>query len=332
MMETGQAERTSETSALLYVTTAVLMLSTVTPVMKSLLEHHDLSPFEIVCLRVFIAFVCLFIVTMTGPWQELLRLTGRDGLRMALLGILGVGGAYGLASWALVHTSVSHYSLIYSLHPTLTALLSLVLRKDSANAVKIAGIALSLCGCLFALPDWLFDREVGFGDLLVFLFTLSAATCVVLSTGMVKRYGAAATTTVMFGSSLFFLLLGTLFWPAFLWLPISFSSGILIAYIGIATAAVFFLRNLSLRFLTPTTVGAFHNLVPVFGILMAHWFLDEPITPHMLVGGAAILTGIELVRRGEGASRYRRETIVTPSPPSARSPGRAAAAYGEVVK
>jgi drug/metabolite transporter (DMT)-like permease len=320
MMTPAYAEQTSETTPLLYVTTAVLMLSTVSPVTKVLLQDGDLSPFNLAYFRVLIAFVCLFIVTMASSWHGLLNLTVKDVAQMALLGILGVGLAYGLASWALVHTSVSHYCFIYSLHPTLTALLSLLLGKERASVVKIAGIALAFFGCLFALPDWMFDQEVGFGDLLVLLFTLSAATCVVLSTGVVKRHGATVTTTVMFGSSVAFLMLGALFREVPWGFHVGFSSGLLIAYIGVATAVVFFLRNLSLRFLTPATVGAFHNLVPAFGILIAYLFLDEPITPPMLVGGAVVLAGVELVRRGSAAAPLFKEAIVTSSLPSAQSP------------
>lgn len=298
MTLSGPAEPHAGRSPLLYVTAAVLTLSTVTPIMKTVLRHNDIAPFDLVCLRVLIAFSCLVVITLAGPWQELRQMMGGDVVRLTFLGILGVGIAYGFAGWALAYTSVSHYSLIYSLHPTFTALLSLALKKDRASSVKIAGIALSLCGCLYAIPEGLHDQAVGFGDSLVLLFTLSAATCVVLSTGMVKRYGAAAATTVMFGTSLFFLLLGAMFWSIPSRLHVTLSSGLLIAYIGIATAAVFFLRNLSLQFLTPATVGAFHNLVPVFGILMASLFLGEPITANMIIGGAATLAGVELVRRG----------------------------------
>lgn len=298
MTTASHAEPTKGSHPLLYVTAAVLMLSTVTPVMKSVMRQSEIAPLDLVCLRVLIAFSCLVVVTLTGPWQDLLRMSGGDVVRLTLLGILGVGVAYGLAGWALVYTNVSHYSLIYSLHPTLTALLSLLLGKDRPSSLKLAGIALSLCGCLFAIPEGLHDQAVGFGDLLVLLFTLSAATCVVLSAGMVKRYGAAAATTVMFGTGLFFLLLGTLFWSIPSRLHVTLSNGLLIAYVGFATAAVFLLRNLSLQFLTPATVGAFHNLVPVFGILLAGLFLDEPITANMVVGGTITLLGVELVRRG----------------------------------
>lgn len=298
-MMIGLPDRSTDTIPVLYVTAAVLMLSTVTPVTKNLLAHGELAPMELVGLRILIAFSCLILVTLAGPWQDLLRMKGGDVARLTLLGILGVGLAYGFAGWSLAYTSVSHYSLIYSLNPVFTALFSLLLRKDRASALKVGGIVLSLSGCLVAMPEGFQDREVRFGDLLVLLFTLSASACIVLSADVVKRHGAAAATTVMFGSSLlFFLLLGTVFWSIPPGLRLTASNGLLVAYIGVATAAVFFLRNLSLRSLSPATVGAFHNLVPIFAIVMASVFLGEPVTLRMVEGGCATLAGVEMVRRG----------------------------------
>ena len=289
--------------------------------MKEVIRHGDLSPFELVCLRIFIAFTCLFLVTMAGPWKELLTLPWVDVLRLTLLGILGVGLAYGLAGWALLYTSVTHYSLIYSLNPSFTALFSFLMKRDQPTAWKIIGICLSITGCILAIPEGFHDLGVGFGDLLVLLFTIAASSTIVLSTGMVKRYGAATATTVMFGSGLFFLLLGAMVWSVPYRLHLTLSNGLLVTYIGIATAAVFFLRNLSSRFLPPTTVGAFHNLTPIFGILLAYLFLDETVTLQMIIGGMVTLTGVELVRRGrQEGETYLSAAIVTPSPPSTRSP------------
>jgi len=158
------AEHQHETPPLLYLTSAVLLLSTVSPVMKEVIRHGDLSPFELVCLRIFIAFTCLFLVTMAGPWKELLTLPWVDVLRLTLLGILGVGLAYGLAGWALLYTSVTHYSLIYSLHPSFTALFSFLMKRDRPTAWKIIGICLSITGCILAIPEGFHDLAFGCGD------------------------------------------------------------------------------------------------------------------------------------------------------------------------
>lgn len=297
-MITNHTESHHDAAPLLYLTSAVLMLSTVTPVMKEVVRHRDMSPFEVVSLRIFIAFICLFLVTVAGSWKELLNFRWMDVVRLTLLGILGVGLAYGLAGWALLYTNVTHYSLIYSLHPSFTALFSFLMKKDRLSSLKITGILLSVAGCVLALPEGFHDLAVGFGDALVLLFTISAAATVVLSSGIVKRYGAAITTMVMFGSGLLFLLLGGIVWSVPYSLHMTRANSPWIAYVGIATATVFLLRNLSLKFLTPTTVGAFHNLTPVFGILLAYLFLDEPVTLQMIIGGTTALVGVEFARRG----------------------------------
>jgi len=114
---------------------------------------------------------------------------------------------------------------------------------------------------------------------------------------MVKRYGALTANTVMFGSSSLLLLAGAIAWTELPREPLSLLTLSLIVFIGCATAAVFLLRFTSLRSLTPTTVGGFHNLVPVFTLLFAYLFLGEAPALHSIIGGVAILGGVELVRR-----------------------------------
>ncbi|MBI3604264.1 MAG: hypothetical protein HY205_07445, partial [Nitrospirae bacterium] len=85
-MITNHTESHHDAAPLLYLTSAVLMLSTVTPVMKEVVRHKDMSPFEVVSLRIFIAFICLFLVTVAGSWKELLNFRWMDVVRLTLLG------------------------------------------------------------------------------------------------------------------------------------------------------------------------------------------------------------------------------------------------------
>ncbi|MEW6542280.1 MAG: DMT family transporter [Nitrospirota bacterium] len=294
----SHSDSSRDSTSLVYLLSAMLMLSTVSPVTKDVLKEGTIPPFELVCLRLLIAFLFLFLIALTGPRQELFGLTWKDVFRLTLLGLLGVGVAYGCAAWALLYTSVTHYALIYSLNPSLTALFSFLMRKERLSLAKVSGILLSLAGCLLSIPEGFQDRGVGFGDALVFVFTVSASASIVLSSGIVRRYGAPIATTVMFGSSTFILLFGGLVWSVPYNLHLTVKDGFWILYIGLATAGVFVLRHLSLRALSPVTVGAFHNLVPIFGVVLAYLFLDEPVTAQMVLGGATILTGVELVRRG----------------------------------
>jgi drug/metabolite transporter (DMT)-like permease len=275
------------------------MLSSFAPATKYILQHSDLIPLDLACVRVMIGFLFLTVITLMWDRTELFYLRPMDVLRLSVLGVLGVGLSYAVAAWSLLHTTVTHYVLIYSLTPSFTALFSFLMGRDQANVLKVTGIFTSFVGCMISVSEG-FHRvraDFGYGDALVFLFTVMISATIVWSAGIVKRYGAMVANTVMFGSSFVLLLLGTLLWGELPRERLSLMTLSLIIYIGVATAGVFMLRYLALQSVTPATVGAFHNLVPVCTILLAYVLLGEALEPHTIIGGATILAGIELVRR-----------------------------------
>jgi hypothetical protein len=86
----------------------------------------------------------------------------------------------------------------------------------------------------------------------------------------------------------------------FIAVPLAFSALALwsaVLFIGLGTAGVFLLRCRSLQSLPPATVGAYHNLIPICTIAIAHWYLGEPLTGPTVIGALAVLLGTELVRR-----------------------------------
>ncbi|WP_447975114.1 DMT family transporter [Nitrospira sp. Kam-Ns4a] len=278
---------------------AVLVLSTMSPVTKELLRQGTVAPFDFLWFRVLLACLFLTAIALVTSRRELAALAWPDALRLSLLGMLAVGLGYGCAAWGLMYTTVTHYVLIYSLQPSFTALFSCLMRQERMDGLTLTGIALSLLGCFISVSEGRLRpvHETGFGDALVLLFTVTGSAGIVLSTGAVRRYGPTTVTTVMFGSSALALALATGLWSVPSHALPTATEGIMLAYVGIATAAVFLLRSVSLKSLTPTTVGAFHNLVPVLGTLWAHLFLGEPLGPPTIIGGLTILAGVELVRR-----------------------------------
>jgi drug/metabolite transporter (DMT)-like permease len=63
---------------------------------------------------------------------------------------------------------------------------------------------------------------------------------------------------------------------------------------GFANVIVFH----GVKLLGPTRVTAFQFLVPALAVALAAVFLGEPIRPIQIVGGAVILAGVALLRRG----------------------------------
>lgn len=277
----------------------MVMLSSFAPAIKQILLQSGMPALDLTCLRVGVGWVFLSLIAVTWDRYELSLLTRRDVLKLALLGLVGVGLPYAVAVWSLMYTTVTHYVLIYSLTPAITAGFSAVFAKERMTGLKSLGIACSVLGCLMAVTEGL-DAAAGFarGDALAFLFSMLIAGFLVGSTQLVKRYGAMAANTVMFGSSFFVLTPLTFLLAPPPPDPLSLSAIGLIVYVGVATAAVFLLRYLALQSLPPSTVGVFHNLVPILSIGMAALLLGEALDVHTVIGGAGILAGVEMVRRG----------------------------------
>ena len=289
---------------LLYLLAAVVLLSSITPAIKYVFQHSDLHPIALAGFRVTIGFVFLFFSTMLWDRRNTKDVVGVNTVPLTLLGLLGVA-SYAVAAWGLLHTSVTHYILIYSLMPAFTAILSFLLRTEEMRSFKIVGIVVSFAGCVIAI--WGDGHELGagsgLGDGLVLLFTLMMAAYIVLSSGIAKRVSPLPANTVMFGGSslmlsLVMVLFGSMGWGAPTSEAISPVIIALVVYVGSATAAVFLFRYISQQSLSPTTVGVYHNLVPVFTIFIACLCFDEGLEEATIVGGVCIITGAELVRRG----------------------------------
>lgn len=288
---------------LLCLLSAVVLLSSITPVIKYVFQHSDMHPIGMAGLRVLIGFFFLLPITLLWDRRGGKALAAADTVKLTLLGLLGVA-SYAIAAWGLLYTSVTHYILIYSLIPSFTTMFSVLWGKEQVRPLKLAGILISFIGCVIAISEGVqdFGTSSEIGDGFVLLFTIMMAAHIVLSSGIVKHVRALPANTWMFGSSslmlsLLILSLGAMGWPGpphdnFPPLTIA-----LVVYVGGATAAVFLLRYLSLRSLTPMTVGVYHNLVPVCTILLAYLFLGEGVGGSTIVGGVTIIAGAEFVRR-----------------------------------
>ena len=276
----------------------VLLLSSVTPVIKYVFQHSHVQPIGLACFRVIIGFLFLLAITWLWDRRGLMSLAPADVLRLGCVGFLGVF-SYAIAAWGLMQTSVVHYALIYGLLPSCTAALSVLFGHDRMTIQKCLGIILSLGGCVVAI-SFAAPYEVAtirWGDLFVLLFTVMMSAHIVFSSGVVKRLGVMVSNTVMFGSSSVLLLLGSMAWSDSRQDEASPMVLLSVLYVGCATAAVFLLRCRSLQSLSPATVGTYHNLIPVCTVLLAYLCLDEALGVSTLIGGLMVIVGAEVVRR-----------------------------------
>jgi drug/metabolite transporter (DMT)-like permease len=264
---------------------------------------QEVSPATIVWLRFAMGVVILgaavfirrqFAIPERSEW-----------LYFALLGFIGVTFHQWLQANGLKTAQATTTAWIVATTPVFIALLGWSVLKEKISPLRIAGILLAALGVLLIVSKGdlgaLFSGQTGtFGDLLILISAPNWAIYTVLSRRELARHPAAR---MMFFVMLFGWLFTTIWifgfgpgmseighlddkgWIAILGLGI-FGSGL--AYIAYYDA---------LQVLPASQLGVFLNIEPLVTTLLAAFFLSEPVTWIVLVGGAIIIFGIYLVNR-----------------------------------
>lgn len=259
-----------------------------------------LPPVGFTFLRYAIASITLLALLR---WREgALRLPAGDVRTIFVLGAVGFGCYQILWTVGLQTVPAGDSALLIATTPVLTALLAMGLGADTPNTVKLIGAFISFFGVALVIAagqGLALGASIG-GDLL----TLGAAACwagyTVFGARILRRHSPLVTTTWAVVAGTLFLApiglaqlatsdLSRVGPPAFLAI---LYSGTLAA--GIANVVVFH----GVKMLGPTRITSLQFLVPAMAVAMAAIFLAEPIRPIQIVGGAIILAGVGLLRRG----------------------------------
>ncbi len=255
------------------------------------------TPVEMTALRLVLAACCFLVLLMIR--RERPMIARSDWPRLVLVSLLGLpANTLALAMGSrLIPAAVA--SLIVSLNPIFTAVVSRLLIGEAITWPKRLGIGIAFLGFLiilrFGSPGAHFNGANVYGALLTLLAPLSWAFYTVLSKPLVARYAPLELTAsvVMLGAlplapvvlvsrHLHYALRA---FPAVGWLAL-FISAVL------ALALAFTLWYRALRILTPVQLAVYIYLTPFFGVLSARLVLGEQLTPFVLLGGLLILLGV----------------------------------------
>jgi drug/metabolite transporter (DMT)-like permease len=257
-------------------------------------------PIAFTFLRYVLASVTLLVLLR---WREgVIRLPHGDILRLALLGSVGFGWYQVLWPVALQTIPAGDSALLIATTPVITALLAIAVGADAANPVKVIGALVSFVGVALVIAA---GQGVNLGVSLVGdLLTLGAAVCWALYTvygaAILQRHSPLVATT-------WAIVAGTLFMAPFGLAQLAtadlsaFGPAVLLAIVYAGTLAAGFSNVVvfhGLKLLGPTRVTAFQFLVPPLAVILAAIFLGEAIRPVQVLGGAIILAGVALLRRG----------------------------------
>lgn len=210
---------------------------------------------------------------------------------------------------ALQFTTASNASVLESVIPAATALLSFFILKEKLLKVQWAGIIISLAGAVWVVMDgriWrAFTADWNIGDLIM----VGGIICWAVYSITVKKYlhlfPAYGALLVMTGISVVLIIPVVLiewsvtgFSPEFLVNSPSYFAGLL--YLGIFPSFIALLfYNRAVELLDASRASVFLNFLPVVTMAGAYLWLGESISVMQVAGALLVIFGVTLTTRAK---------------------------------
>ena len=240
-------------------------------------------------------------------WREgEIRLPRPDPWRILLLGGLGFGVYQILWTVGLQTIPAGDSALIIAATPVFTAVIAVMVGSDHLDRTRGVGVLMSFLGVALVIGAGVGIELSGspIGFLLTLLAALCWATYTAIGARVLRRVSPLVLTTwATIGGTLVLapIGIGQLLSPGTVGVMgtgQALEVALAVAYSGLLAAA---LANVivfdGVRLLGPTRITTIQALVPAMAVVLAYLFLDEPIRPVQVVGGAIIVLGVALTRR-----------------------------------
>ncbi len=264
----------------------------------------DLGPLTTSLCRYLIAL--LFLSALIGHYKlNALKVARRDLAALGLLGLSGIAGYHYFFFLSLRYTEVANTAIINASSPVLTGFVASLLLGERLGWRNYLGIGLTFSGVVVLLtradPNRIVDWQFNTGDLLMLMAVVCWVIYALLLKTLVTRYSSFTLTYYGVLSGVAILALLALVEQPFAQVSaMSAASWYSILYMGLFASGIgYLLYTYSVASLGPTrTAGAVYALVPVFVVVLAWLFFDQPITAPMMLSMTLILTGLRLILNG----------------------------------
>lgn len=239
----------------------------------------------------------------------------RDWPLLIASSLLGVVLNQWLFVKGLSLTSVINATLLGTLIPVFTLLVSIALGIDRASFRRLIGICLAAAGVLYLIgPERAdFSATTRLGDLLLVTNSLCYGAYIAISKDLMKRYSALTVITWIFivGSvaTVPFGAISASHTPLadvrpVIWLAIAY-------IVLVPTVGAYYLNAWALGRVAPSTVAVYIYLQPLIAFSLAPLLLGEKLSWRTLVAALLIFAGVLVVTR-RGRSRAIQEVSEHP--------------------
>jgi drug/metabolite transporter (DMT)-like permease len=251
----------------------------------------EFGPVPLIAVRVGIAAAFLVIVLARRGGMTHLR---GNAARLIVLGTINTAVPFSLFAYAVLSVTAGFASVLNATAPLFGALVAFIWLRDRLARTRVIGLIVGFAGVLVLVWGRLSSTRGGAlavfaGLTAAFLYGIAANYTKKRLTGVNPL--AIATGTLIAATVLLFPL-AFLYWPETMPSTVSWVCTMLLGIICTGVAYILYFRLISR--VGPSKTLAVTYLIPAFGVLWGHLFLDEPITWNMVVGCSVILVGTAL--------------------------------------
>ena len=269
-----------------------------TPTIGRVLASYE-APFIVVFGRFVVAAVCLVLLMHLG--RHFKKVPKVLWWKFLILGITGILLHNGLLYEGLESVTASHASILLALIAVQVTILDAIVSKRLPSTITMVGVFFGFIGVVYVITDGdlYLLREIVFrrGEILVFCSGLSWAIYSVVGKDLLRRYPPILVTTYAALIGLIFLfpfaIADTAKTVAIYSDPKSIGLIFFLGSFGSALAFVWYYQAVSQIGVISTSV--YVNFVPIFGVLSAHVFLNEPLANSLFTGGAIVFISLMIV-------------------------------------
>jgi drug/metabolite transporter (DMT)-like permease len=255
-------------------------------------------PFALLFFRFGVTAVILTLVAVLT--RRPLRPEPGERLGLIVAATLGYGTESALYFAALNHGSAATVTLLFYTYPVWVMLTAITLDRRVPATMLIASLVLAIGGSAIVVTGGSGVTIEPIGIVLALLCALAYTAYLVGADRVVRRTNPLTTATwLAAGASLANLTYAAIFhrWST----PAGTDAALRVFGMGVFTAGAFVCMIASLQ-----RIGAVRNAIlgviePLMVALLAAAFLDEPLTPSVVLGGVLILIAavIATLARGE---------------------------------
>lgn len=255
------------------------------------------SPLQIMLIRFTIAYILLLLLR-----PKRLRLSPKEELGCAVLGLSGCTLYFLAENYALTYTLASNVSIIITAAPILTAILAhFLLPNEKLNKNIFLGFFIAISGVALVVFNGAVVLKIKpIGDILTLLAALCWAVYSVFLKQYIKKYDSLLLTRrVMLWGLITSLPIELIKGEDFTLAPLMKANFLFcILYLGILGSGLCYVMwNMAIHRLGSVTTNNYIYITPFATLIAAKIMLDEPISWMGIVGSVLILLGVFLSDR-----------------------------------